>query len=731
MTNDIKTMKTIFVFMRQLARLNLFTAILVMLAAPGNSAASELPDTSRDNMLVHRDGDTVSLDTQTGTVLTFTKIGGSYGLGTLVVNGQQVGAPVPYFFRGDVYGQRYTAKSVSVDFDDGELAKVVFSGRDMQIDMRIEISVMRNVAAFGIDYTLTPVKPVPDYLAIDFPFDHQKMTLVQRPLSAPVGAGWEGVYYFQSTHERVPLIFARMNAGTEEVFLGAGYHLETDQLPRGRIVYDSRREHPFSLTFPYKLIGNFRGKRQHFTTRFVIAASSSQGEMIRSYAALSGFEPSVPFVRTTREAADGLYKCYRNAAQTAYVKGKGYHFKLFASSGKPCLKDYGRFVAPSYNPHIAWHLYEYWAEHRTEGWAREVAEESVNFYLENQQPSGAVVQLWDSTRNVYQGFNRHNNQFLYNACHLSVGSYGLLRFADAVEQHEKRDGSRYREAGLRALRYLARQMDQNGKLGRSYDEEGNYDTLSPEVWTLLAFDYAATLPGGEAFAEYRDRLERFTLAEFVRDNHWMNWSSDATWHEAGPMPNNYDNFMPMSFVAYCMRRYAATQEDRYLDLAKDVFWFSWLGTIPVQIPGYKHVTKGLSFEQDFYQTYDIPFRVCSLIDGLPLLSEATGDPFYVEYFTMLLQTQFYYQAIDTDYPSFYIGLWMPTKETDGNPLDEIGETDMCYMVEWPFMFLESLRSDLWRDAVEIGGIRYDVNAPRVPSPDAEVSVPKSQAAGKR
>ena len=69
--------------------------------------------------------------------------------------------------------------------------------------------------------------------------------------------------------------------------------------------------------------------------------------------------------------------------------------------------------------------------------------------------------------------------------------------------------------------------------------------------------------------------------------------------------------------------------------------------------------------------------------------------------------------------------------TDGNPLDEIGETDTCYMVEWPFMFLESLRSDLWRDAVEINGIRYDVNAPRVPSPDAEVSVPKSQADGKR
>lgn len=64
----------------------------------------------------------------------------------------------------------------------------------------------------------------------------------------------------------------------------------------------------------------------------------------------------------------------------------------------------------------------------------------------------------------------------------------------------------------------------------------------------------------------------------------------------------------MTLATYCAFRHMRTGDPRYLDWAKQVVSYNWLVTIPVQFPGFKHVTKGLVREQDFYLTYGLPFR---------------------------------------------------------------------------------------------------------------------------
>ncbi len=657
------------------------------------------------------DGKELVIDTRAHAALRLVCDAGRWGLGVFLVDGIPVGEPIPYLLRQDIYSLTYCAESVAVEKDDGETATVILRGTDKHFHIDVRIEITRNVPAFSFRYSLKPVNPQLNPVVVDIPLPVPDVTFVQKPLCPGVGTGWEGRYYLLPTYERVPYLMSRIRLNGREIHMGLGYHLKSDDVLRGRIEFDTGRKNSLGIYFPYKSFTAHRElKSITYDLGFVVSLGESQARAIGAYAFHCGFDCSSEVVRSVEKAIEGVYSCYRNAGKI-YVKGKGYLFKMFTDTGEPCLEDYGRFVGISYNPHISWHLYEYWRNHKNETWARERAEESAKFYLDNQMENGAVPQLWECTTNRIRGFNRNETTYLFNTCHLSIGSYGLLKYAQSVAEEERIDTSHLKEAAMKGLRYLAKRMDEAGKLGRSFNEDGTYDTLTPEAWTLIAFDYASTLPGGEDFVEYRDRLERYTVDTFVRDNRWMNWSSDGVWKGSGITPENYDNFQPFTFIAYCMRRYSRGREKRYIDLAEHVFWYTWLGTIPDDIPGFKFRAKGLSFEQSFYQTYDIPYRACTLVDGLPLLSEATGNAFYMKYYAMLLQTQFHYQAYDTPYPAFYIGLWMPDKESDGNPMDEAGEPRMAFTVEWPMMLLEAVRSPLWRESVTIGERSYRVNNP--------------------
>ena len=133
-----------------------------------------------------------------------------------------------------------------------------------------------------------------------------------------------------------------------------------------------------------------------------------------------------------------------------------------------------------------------------------------------------------------------------------------------------------------------------------------------------------------------------------------------------------------------------TGEPKYLEWAQHIVAYNWLATIPVQFPEFQHVTKGLVREQEFYLTYDLPFRTCLYIDCLPYLTAVTGDPFFFDYYKLMIQTQMAYQNRPPRMQSFDIGLWWDASGAD--PSDELGEPNVNYIVEFCSLFLESVTS---------------------------------------
>jgi hypothetical protein len=115
-----------------------------------------------------------------------------------------------------------------------------------------------------------------------------------------------------------------------------------------------------------------------------------------------------------------------------------------------------------------------------------------------------------------------------------------------------------------------------------------------------------------------------------------------------------------------------------------------LAAVPIQFPGFTHVTKCLVREQEFYLTYDLPFRTCLYIDCLPYLTAVTGDRFFFDYYKLMIQTQLAYQNLPPKKQSFDIGLWWDDSGAD--PADELGEPNVNYIVEFCSLFLESINS---------------------------------------
>jgi len=187
-------------------------------------------------------------------------------------------------------------------------------------------------------------------------------------------------------------------------------------------------------------------------------------------------------------------------------------------------------------------------------------------------------------------------------------------------------------------------------------------------------------------------LEKYTYDVYVRNNHWSDWGSDlGAWYGEGPAPWDNDALNIQNFATYCAYRHNRTGEQKYIDWSKHVLSYNWLTTIPIQYPGFKNVTKGLTREQDYYLTYDVPYRGTLLIDCFPYLSMITQDRFFMDYFKMTIQTQHAYQhPAEKGMQSFDIGLWWDS--TGANPRDEIGEPDINYIVEFSSMYLESVTS---------------------------------------
>jgi hypothetical protein len=240
---------------------------------------------------------------------------------------------------------------------------------------------------------------------------------------------------------------------------------------------------------------------------------------------------------------------------------------------------------------------------------------------------------------------------------------------------------------------MASLVGKNGEMGRIYSKDGYYDKQTAclsEV--LIALDYVYQQTRDRELGDARDRLEKWLYNTHIKNNNWANGSADGgAWQGEGwPPPNNNDNMGVLTFATYCAYRHMQTGEARYLQMSKDAVMYQWLTAVPVQIPGVEYSTKGLQREQDFYSAYDIPIKGKEITDCLAYLSKVTGDPFFMQYFRMMIQTNMDYQAIDQPYAGFHIGL--ESDETGRQPVNRLAEPKVGYIVRFASIFLKAVTS---------------------------------------
>jgi hypothetical protein len=664
--------------------------------------------------LIRQDGDSLILDTQAGALLKM-KTTAPFGIGQFYFKGKSFGEEVPYFFRQETFDFIYRVQSFVITQNEENEASVTFKGQDQHFQFTVIIKVCRNAPSFYFNYHITKVlNAVTNLCYVGLPFDNQRPGFIQKPFNGPVQNNFQGQYCLIPNLVTVPLLYGK-SGDENQVFAGIGYHLDTEEIKKGRLEYNSHAPHPLKVYFPFNYFhkpwgGKVRGEKEasaEYDLKFVYTLGETQTQMIKGYEKHSGYSNDTKIYRDTKTAMSGVHKCYKNIKK-GYSDGKGYLMKIDPANGD--IIGYGKFACPSYGPHISYLLYDYWSKNKQETWARERAIEMVNYYMDNQSETGAVPQLYDTVKSEFAGFGDYYTLkgFPFNICHFSIGTYGLLRFADLVEKTEKKNVTKYRQSAFKSVDYIAKRIEKDGRLGRSYSTDDQYDKVTAEAWALILLDHASSYPGKEYLNEKRDLLEKFTVDTFVQPNIWKDWSSDSVWKGAGKMPPNWDNMSALAFTSYCMRRHLRSGEKKYIDLAEHSFWYSWLASIPVNFPEYTNITKGLSKEQDVNELFDVPIRTCNLVDGLPYLSEITQNPFYVQYFRMMLQSYYYYQAIDTEYPAFWEALRVSSKELGGQPRDEIQPDGLC-IVEWTCMFWESAISNLWKDSVNIEGKIYTVD----------------------
>jgi hypothetical protein len=166
----------------------------------------------------------------------------------------------------------------------------------------------------------------------------------------------------------------------------------------------------------------------------------------------------------------------------------------------------------------------------------------------------------------------------------------------------------------------------------------------------------------------------------------------GAWVGGGTPPKNNDPIGIMGFMCYCAQMHIQTGDERYLLMAKDAFVYQWSVVIPVQIPGFTHMTRGLVREQDFYSAYDLPMRINDYVDCLPYLSKVTGDPVFMQFFKIILQTEMDFQEKEHRYKGIHIGL-EPSYE-GREPIDKLGERNSVYIIRFAALFMKAVKSPL-------------------------------------
>ena len=429
-----------------------------------------------------------------------------------------------------------------------------------------------------------------------------------------------------------------------------------------------------------------------FRLSMVFSTAPTQSDCILSYVRQSAFKVEAELRTSLEETVREGWRGYRDAGEV-YIKGKGFRMRAWANTDD--LGAYYKDMGVCVNITVARMLYGHYLENRGETWARDRALEIIAFFLKSQLPTGEVPDFWCEEDQCYRVLNCEMTEkgFLYNVSTMANAAVLLHQLYLEVQEQEGIDHPEWEEAAFRVADYLCRRIGADGELGRLYNREGEFDEVCTESWPLIALDYFHAFSGNAGYEAARGRLEHWMWENFVRWNDFKNTVFDDTsWKPGGPQLDNHDMLDVGNIAAYCVIRYRRTGDAEYLQKAKDVVSYLWLNHVPVQIRGYRNVTKGLVQEQKIWSMYDTPWLL-NTFRYLPYLSMKTGDPFYMGFYQVLTQAMSFYQYKGEKYPFFCIGLDpLPFRE---GPNDSWGEVFGDGRVKRAFERPDS--SDIWFD----------------------------------
>ncbi len=578
--------------------------------------------------------------------------------------------------------------------DAADHATIRFSGGSGFFFSEITLTLQRANNALAIAYAITPTNAYEDvsespYFEMIFAPPHARMDFVQYPFHAPLTSN-EGVQELdiEPVRHLVPFMFGKWTNDHAQYFCGAGYGVD-QPFWQGRFQYRAAASGGgiFRL-WPLGLLPKHRSQTGRFSV--VLAFGATQADCIHSYRQSSNYDMTLPQPRTISKAADLFMSIYKRG--NVYVPGIGYHQQIKFDTGEPFLQGYGRYISICSNVGVAHSHYLWWMKHPEELWARDRALEIANFFMQSQADHGGVPNLLWREEGRYMTYAQQvkeerersgldtsffpQSEIVFTTHMLSMAAYYLYRMAIEREKVEKHSCEDWKRSALRAIEYLIDKVQPDGLIGRNFSLDGEYDDICANIWFLIALDYIHTMTHDARYDEVRTRVENWVEETFARSNHWFNWSADAGWWRGHGYPIiDHDAFEVPTYATYCIYRFIKTKKQEYLQRAKDALAYVWLCMIPIQYDDYTHLTKGLIKEQDTYSTFDVPFNTTRLFDGLPLVSLITGNRFYMEFYRFLQRVQLTYQAVDREYPAFYIGL-------DWAKEDVLGEADHGYISEF-------------------------------------------------
>ncbi len=624
---------------------------------------------------------------------------GKFGLGSFSHCGAKIGGTSDCMLTEEVINEKYYCTEFEEVENTPEKGHLSLRGYNGKIRITVDVVMAAHVSAVTFDMKMDPELPVNHRLFAKIPFSTERMDFVKFPYEETIQKNNLKSVRIETNYSTVPLVFGREIANDTQKYIGVGYDLR-DAFINGIIAFDSSdnatafriynldrcmiRTVDMQLSWKKDALRELDFDREiekttrHF--RFYVCMGGTQFECLKSYMDVCGYDKNVDIKTGTHDCINDLFDMFKR--MKGYKKGKGYHLMFRADTGEfdNCIvrAGYGKMIMPSYQMQLALEHYRWWEQNHEEEWSRERSFEMADFYCKQQLPSGWVVpyetdtELADKVHPEMSAASYFGGYYIITA-EVAMGARYILLLHDEVLKREGIDKKEWEEAGLKAGYYLASLVTDEGVIGRNYNFNGEYDkTCIGTAQALISFEFLYQKTNDKKFDEVRQKLENWTLTNFIQYNHWMNNSPDSSnWEGSGVSYGNNDIMNIGAFIYYCAVMHGRTGEQRYIDIAKDVLMYQWVCSVPIEMAGFKHNTRMLTREQDFYCCFDPPIRNPAEGAGYPYMSKVTGDPVFMQLFRIMLQTEMDMQEKVYPYRGIHLGLECDTNTMQ--PVDKYGE----------------------------------------------------------